>query len=278
MSSRSYATPRGEKSATQAGTTSTSYTYTGQYSDSYINLLDYGSRRYDPELGRFIQPDSIVPDPSNSQAYDRYAYTFNNPVRYNDPTGHWPAWASYAVGAFTQVLDDNTLGVFYAALGDPKDVADPAFQEGRNLGRAISTTQAMVEVTIGVIMIEAAAASIPPTAGGGLACAAVSGGTCAVPAGLVITGEVAVGLEGILLAGHGGAMMAKIGSGDGGRPGSNSDQNKQFNGAVREIERQIGRPLDQDEIQQLHHAIHDLEDPGFWDIVEQGLKEFEKGE
>src|SRR5689334_13388432 len=37
------------------------YTYTGQYSDSYINLLWYGSRHYDPELGRFIQPDSIVP-------------------------------------------------------------------------------------------------------------------------------------------------------------------------------------------------------------------------
>jgi uncharacterized protein RhaS with RHS repeats len=28
----------------QAGATSTGYTYTGQYSDSYINLLDYGSR------------------------------------------------------------------------------------------------------------------------------------------------------------------------------------------------------------------------------------------
>jgi len=73
---------------TAAGNSPTNYTYTGQYSDSYINLLDYGSRRYDPELGRFIQPDSIVPDPSNSQAYDRYAYTFNNPVRYTDPSGY----------------------------------------------------------------------------------------------------------------------------------------------------------------------------------------------
>jgi RHS repeat-associated protein len=67
----------------------TKYTYTGQYSDSYINLLWYGSRHYDPALGRFIQPDSIVPLASQgTQAYDRYAYTNNNPVRYTDPTGH----------------------------------------------------------------------------------------------------------------------------------------------------------------------------------------------
>jgi RHS repeat-associated protein len=65
------------------------YTYTGQYSDSYINLLWYGSRHYDPELGRFIQPDSIVPTSVQGvQAYDRYAYVSNNPVRYTDPTGH----------------------------------------------------------------------------------------------------------------------------------------------------------------------------------------------
>ncbi len=72
-----------------SGTTPTDYTYTGQFSDSYIKLLDYGSRRYDPELGRFIQPDTIVPLASQGvQAFNRYAYTNNNPVKYNDPTGH----------------------------------------------------------------------------------------------------------------------------------------------------------------------------------------------
>ena len=57
--------------------------------DSYINLLDYGSRRYDPALGRFIQPDSIVPSATQGvQAWDRYAYVNNAPTRYTDPTGH----------------------------------------------------------------------------------------------------------------------------------------------------------------------------------------------
>lgn len=64
------------------------YTFTGQYSDSYINLLWYNSRHYDPYLNHFTQPDSIVPDPYNSQDWNRYSYARYNPIRYIDPSGH----------------------------------------------------------------------------------------------------------------------------------------------------------------------------------------------
>ena len=47
-------------------------------------------RGYDPRLGRFVQADSIVPGAGNPLAWDRYAYTLNNPVRYIDPSGHRP--------------------------------------------------------------------------------------------------------------------------------------------------------------------------------------------
>ena len=43
---------------------------------------------YDPTLSRFIQPDTIVPEPGNPQALNRYSYVLNNPLRYNDPSGH----------------------------------------------------------------------------------------------------------------------------------------------------------------------------------------------
>jgi RHS repeat-associated protein len=77
-------------------TLSTRYTYTGQY--SYISddatdlgsngfgLMYYGARMYDPALSRFSSADTIVP--GGVQGYDRYAYVNNNPMRYNDPTGH----------------------------------------------------------------------------------------------------------------------------------------------------------------------------------------------
>ena len=72
---------------TQAGTTSTSYTYTGQYSNTAdFGLMYYNARWYDPSLGRFTSADSIVP--AGVQGYDRYAYANNNPVRYTDPSGH----------------------------------------------------------------------------------------------------------------------------------------------------------------------------------------------
>ncbi|NOH04081.1 MAG: hypothetical protein HND47_19985 [Chloroflexi bacterium] len=35
------------------------------------------------------QPDTIVPDPSNPQDWDRYSYSRNNPLKYIDPSGHF---------------------------------------------------------------------------------------------------------------------------------------------------------------------------------------------
>jgi RHS repeat-associated protein len=70
------------------GATPTTFHYTGQRLESYINLYWYGSRWYDAQLGRWIQPDQIVPDSQGVQAYDRYAYVNNSPVNYTDPSGH----------------------------------------------------------------------------------------------------------------------------------------------------------------------------------------------
>ena len=73
----------------RAGEASTDYLYTSQRKEDYIKLYWYGSRWYDDALGRFIQPDSLVPDYFNPLDWDRYSYARNNPIRYNDPTGHW---------------------------------------------------------------------------------------------------------------------------------------------------------------------------------------------
>lgn len=39
-------------------------------------------------MGIFTQPDTVVSNPSNPQALNRYSQALNNPVRYTDPTGH----------------------------------------------------------------------------------------------------------------------------------------------------------------------------------------------
>ncbi|MBL8099938.1 MAG: RHS repeat-associated core domain-containing protein [Anaerolineales bacterium] len=67
----------------------TDYGYTGQRNlDEDIGLMDYKARFYSPVLNRFIQPDSIVPEPSNPQTWNRFAYVNNRPIVMNDPTGH----------------------------------------------------------------------------------------------------------------------------------------------------------------------------------------------
>jgi RHS repeat-associated protein len=75
-----------------SGALATDFRYTGQRSlesgaSPLGSLYHYGARWYSPALGRFLQPDSIVPDPSNPQLWNRYAYVRGNPLRFSDPSG-----------------------------------------------------------------------------------------------------------------------------------------------------------------------------------------------
>ena len=93
----------------RSGTTTlqTTYRYTSQRMEvgvaapSPVSGLDrglyfYGARwgacpewnEGTPSLVRFIQPDTIVPNPGDSSSLNRYTYTANNPMRYVDPSGH----------------------------------------------------------------------------------------------------------------------------------------------------------------------------------------------
>ena len=63
--------------------------FTGQTEDETAGLYWYASRAYDPAIGRFVSPDSIVPAPGNPQSLNRYSYVYNNPLKYVDPTGHY---------------------------------------------------------------------------------------------------------------------------------------------------------------------------------------------
>jgi RHS repeat-associated protein len=54
-----------------------------------IGLQYFNARWYDSSLGRWAQPDSILPIASQGvQAWDRYEFTNNNSVNFADSTGH----------------------------------------------------------------------------------------------------------------------------------------------------------------------------------------------
>jgi RHS repeat-associated protein len=64
----------------------TDHTFTGQKLDG-SGLQYFNARYYDPTLGTFISPDSLIPDPGNVYDWNRYMYTRGNPLKYTDPSG-----------------------------------------------------------------------------------------------------------------------------------------------------------------------------------------------
>jgi RHS repeat-associated protein len=95
------------------GVLGTDYKFTGQREEASLGLYFYGARWYDSSLGRFTSADTIIPSTQGTQAWDRYAYVNNNPVRYNDPTGHdLMPW-----NTFTLALPSITLGVELPIIG-----------------------------------------------------------------------------------------------------------------------------------------------------------------
>ena len=70
--------------------------YTGHEEITEVGLVHMNGRVYDQELGRFISADPLVQEPYVTNSYNRYAYVWNNPIKYNDPTGYIAMVASAA--------------------------------------------------------------------------------------------------------------------------------------------------------------------------------------
>jgi RHS repeat-associated protein len=69
------------------GAIATDKKFTGQELDD-TGLYYYNARYYDPTIGRFISPETVIPNPANPQCFNRYTYCLNNPLRYTDPSGN----------------------------------------------------------------------------------------------------------------------------------------------------------------------------------------------
>ncbi|MFN3786030.1 MAG: RHS repeat-associated core domain-containing protein, partial [Thiothrix sp.] len=72
-----------------SGVTPTSVRFTGQREEASLGLYYYNARWYDPALGHFLSPDTLVPEAGNALDYHRYAYVRFNPLKYTDPSGHY---------------------------------------------------------------------------------------------------------------------------------------------------------------------------------------------
>jgi RHS repeat-associated protein len=61
--------------------------YTGHVSDAATGLSYMQQRYYDPGIGRFLSVDPVT---AGQQHFNRYAYAYDNPYKFNDPDGRDP--------------------------------------------------------------------------------------------------------------------------------------------------------------------------------------------
>ncbi len=68
--------------------------FTGKERDyeSGLGLDFFGARYFSGAQGRFTTPDPVAGSVFNPQSLNMYAYAWNNPLRYTDPTGMVVSW------------------------------------------------------------------------------------------------------------------------------------------------------------------------------------------
>ncbi|EEO03195.1 RHS repeat domain-containing protein [Vibrio cholerae] len=79
--------------------------FTGHEEITEVGLVHMNGRVYDQELGRFISPDPIVQAPFSTVSFNRYAYVWNNPLKYIDPTGFWSVEETDLISGETTTVD-----------------------------------------------------------------------------------------------------------------------------------------------------------------------------
>ena len=124
-----------------------------------------------------------MPDPENPQGWNRYTYTINNPLKYNDPSGHCWGPLSFARDTFYSTTCNNLDMAVTIVTSPDASVGEKLFAGGYIAVEA--TAHAAVAVGTTVIAAEAApvvasaatTATTTRTLAGSGTGAVVSGGT-----------------------------------------------------------------------------------------------------
>ena len=112
------------------------YAYAGKRYDPKTGLLYFGKRYYDPSLRRWLTPDPIGPEDHSNL----YQYVFNNPFRYQDPTGE-------SIGGYLLGLGEIVLGGAIIAGGFALEVVTVG---GFTLGLGVTTNTGFALMGLGV--------------------------------------------------------------------------------------------------------------------------------
>jgi RHS repeat-associated protein len=138
--------PYGQRQAQAPASAGNKLWYTGKPHEEDTGLTYMGARYYMPLVGRFTGMDPVDIVPGQPHSLNRYAYGNNNPYKYVDPDGRFPAllipliWAvggagtSGAINATAQQL--STGHVQWGGVGGVLDAAGDGMLLGPVFGAA----------------------------------------------------------------------------------------------------------------------------------------------
>jgi RHS repeat-associated protein len=104
---------------TIAGLSRQGYTFQTWLGQS-MGLNHMNGRVEDAILGRFLSPDPHIPDPTDSQSYNRFSYVRNNPLSRIDPTG----FEDDTLGGDLDIAGSAGGGVILLVLGLDAPISD----------------------------------------------------------------------------------------------------------------------------------------------------------
>jgi len=109
------------------------YKYNNKELDSSTDLLYYGARYYDSDIGRFTTADTVAGSVNNPQSLNRYAYVQNNPMKYVDPTGNVMNAPQEVVGW----MNELTGGDYFLLNDEGSVMSGDAYFEGSEVQKKL---------------------------------------------------------------------------------------------------------------------------------------------
>ena len=113
--------------------------YTNHEMLDEVGLIHMNGRLYNAKLARFVSADPLIPDPMNTQSYNRYSYVRNQPTYFTDPSGYQEREPEEVrvTGVRKGDVDDGSVtieGDLYDDYAAALDAFGTSFDDGSTIG------------------------------------------------------------------------------------------------------------------------------------------------
>jgi RHS repeat-associated protein len=201
------------------------YSNRERQSEFGLNVMALGARMYDPAIGRFWSTDPLT---DLQEGLSPYQYSFNNPIRFNDPDGLMGEGCCQSVidffaGAALTFIDNNSP---VPTKLDDGGYRGSAYETGRKVGNYLSVASGVIQAVGGAIGTLGA---------GGAELATVGIATpIALPVGAA---AVATTINGVATINKAISNLNSEGNGNKGESGNKNDGNQENNGTTTKKDR-----------------------------------------